>query len=77
MSCVLFTSNRELNRAENLKAVYDAYDGEKRFARFCDVHDLHSGRYSLQVSDELPTDEVCICHIRTAILTITATKRKS
>ena len=61
MSCVLFTSNRQLNRAENLKAVYDAYDGEKRFARFCDVHDLHSGRYSLQVSDELPVDTVGKC----------------
>lgn len=30
---ILFTSSRTLERAENLKAVWDAYDGEKRFAR--------------------------------------------
>lgn len=58
---VLFTSNRPLNRAENIKAVYDAYDGEKRFSRFCDIDDLHSGRYSLQVTDELPNDTVGKC----------------
>lgn len=58
---VLFTSNRCLKRAENLKTVYDAYDGEKRFARFSEAKDLHSGRYSLQVTDELPQDTVGKC----------------
>jgi len=33
MSEVLFTSSRPLERAENLKAVWDAFDGGKRFAR--------------------------------------------
>lgn len=58
---VLFTSNRPLERAENLKAVYDAYDGEKRFSKFRDIEDLHSGRYSLQVTDELTNDTVGKC----------------
>jgi len=31
MGKVIFTSNRPLERAENLKAVWDAYDGEKEF----------------------------------------------
>lgn len=30
---ILFTSSRPLERAENLKAVWDAYDGEKRYAQ--------------------------------------------
>ena len=61
MTCVLFTSNRNLERAENLKAVYDSYDGDKRFARFSEIKDLHSGRYNLQVTDELPEDTVGKC----------------
>lgn len=32
MGKVIFTSNRPLERAENLKAVWDAYDGEKEFS---------------------------------------------
>ena len=31
MGHVLFTSSRPLERAENLKAVWDAYDGEKAY----------------------------------------------
>lgn len=49
---VLFTSNRPLERAENLKAVYDAYDGDKEFRKFRDVKDYRA--YDLQVTDELP-----------------------
>ena len=56
---VLFTSVRPLERAENLKAVYDAYDGEKEYVRTTPgqpIPNLHSGKYSLQVGDELPTE---------------------
>jgi len=37
----LFTSRRPLQRAENIKAIYDAYDGEKALipkARFDEVN---------------------------------------
>lgn len=56
---ILFTSNRKLARAENIKAVYDAYEGEKRFVKMeynRPIPDLHSGKYALQVTDELPGD---------------------
>ena len=29
----LFTSRRPLQRAENIKAIYDAYDGKKAFSQ--------------------------------------------
>lgn len=57
--CVLFTSIRPLERAENIKAVYEAYDGEKVFVhrkRWEPIEDLHSGKYRLMVADELPGD---------------------
>ena len=57
--CVLFTSVRPLTRAENLKAVYDAYDGEKEYIQRTwgtDIPSLHSGRYKLMVTDELLND---------------------
>lgn len=56
---VLFTSNNALNRAENIKAVYDAYDGEKVFIRTNPwKHDpeLSSAKYSLRVTDEFITE---------------------
>ena len=57
--CVLFASLRPLERAENIKAIYDAYDGEKRFVHrsyHSPIEDLHSGRYRLIVADELLDD---------------------
>ena len=56
---VLFTSVRPLERAENLKSVYDAFDGDKEFVQR--RHDkpidgMHSGRYSLMVTDGLIED---------------------
>ena len=60
MGTVIFVSNRPLDRAENLKAVWDAYDGEKEFSNF-PVKDLHSGKYSLMVADELPNDSPGKC----------------
>lgn len=59
MGSVLFTSVRPLERAENLKAVYDAYDGDKEYMRTIPrkvIPDLHSGKYKLLVTDELPSD---------------------
>lgn len=59
MKPVLFASLRPLSRAENLKAVYDAYDGDKDFVQVGigqKIHGLHSGRYDLMVADELPND---------------------
>ena len=53
---VLFTSVRPLDRAENLKAVYDAYDGPKEFVqRSYDrpVPGIRSGKYRLVVTDGL------------------------
>lgn len=55
MKPVLFTSNRKLERAENIKAVYDAFNGKKEF-----VHTkpgkfdsrLNNPYYSLRVCDD-------------------------
>lgn len=56
---VLFTSVRPLERAENLRAVYDAYDGPKEFVWRDYNHPIdgmHSGRYRLMVTDGLVED---------------------
>lgn len=55
---VLFVSFRPLARAENLRAIYDAYDGPK--VHIC-THDrgyedeVRSGKYDLMVIDEFPS----------------------
>ena len=55
---VLFVSFRPLERAENLRAIYEAYKGEK--VHIC-THDwnyyqeVESGKYDLMVIDEFPT----------------------
>lgn len=57
--CVLFVSVRDLDRAENLKAVYDAYDGEKQYIqrKWCEeIPGLHSGKYTVMITDELLND---------------------
>ena len=61
MGIVLFTSNRSLDRAENLKAVFNAYDGPKEFFQtgrraqdWGTQPDFDSGKYSLLVADDLP-----------------------
>lgn len=52
--CVLFVSARPLERAENIKAAYDAYDGEKQFIQKPSTTELlESGRYRVMVTDEL------------------------
>lgn len=53
---VLFTSVRPLERAENLKAVYDAYDGDKEFVQRKigeSIPGICSGKYRLMVTDGL------------------------
>lgn len=53
---ILFTSDRSLDRAENIRAVYDAYSDEKHFIHTDPWHynpEVASGRYSLRVTDEL------------------------
>ena len=58
MGKVIFTSNRPLERAENLKAVWDAYDGEKEFALMLEGGTCHEAEhaeefgYSVIVADE-------------------------
>ena len=54
MGTVLFTSIRTLERAENIKAVWDAYDGDKEFCRSCDMGGLDLDKYDLQVADDFP-----------------------
>lgn len=52
---VLFTSNRPLYRAENIKAVYDAYDGRKEFIQtdpWRRDDRLSSHKYAIRVCDE-------------------------
>ena len=56
---VLFTSDRPLEQAENLKAVYDAYDGDKEFCIRRKARNLRS--YALEVTDELPVDAADKC----------------
>lgn len=58
---VLFVSGLgdSLERAENLKCLYDAYDGEKRFAHLGTKdyrNEAYSGKYGLIVNDIFPTE---------------------
>ena len=59
MKPVVFASIKPLELAENLKAVYEAYDGEKVFLRTDGMRnhpEIRSGKYSLLVIDEYPGD---------------------
>lgn len=49
---ILFTSERPLSRAENIKTVFDAYDGDKRFEQVSAYHTKPLGRYDVRVTDE-------------------------
>ena len=69
MKPVIFTTQRStLARAENLKAVYDAYDGEKKFIQMDIWRTLPQmfEEYSVIVSDEIPHQAsapvICISH---------------
>ena len=57
---VLFATvlGKSLDRCENLKAIYDAYQGEKKFVSThnSDFHpEVKSGKYDLMVIDAFPT----------------------
>jgi len=53
---ILFTSNKTLERAENIKTVFDAYDGEKEFVKTIDWrHNPDMTPYSVRVCDEYIT----------------------
>ena len=58
---VLFVSGlgKELDRAENLKVLYDAYEGEKQFIPVCSPNyyqEITSNKYSLRIADTFPTE---------------------
>ena len=57
---VLFVTvlGKSLDRCENLKAIYDAYQGEKKFISTHDINyipEVKSQKYDLQVIDAFPT----------------------
>lgn len=59
---VLFTSNKPLVRAENIKAVYRAYSGAKEFIQVNPWRrnpGLTSKRFTLQVTDEFISSSPC------------------
>lgn len=63
---VLFTSMRELYRAENIRAVYDAYEGAKLFQQMSGYRKVRNDvlkRVSVMVTDEYPT-----CRAKTTIM---------
>ena len=49
---VIFTSNRPLNRAENIQAVYNAFDASKKFTHTSVWYQQITGSFTLRVSDE-------------------------
>ena len=56
---VLFVSFRPLERAENIRAIYEAYQGEKVHVLSTApeyLHEVHSGRYDLMVTDDFPKE---------------------
>lgn len=59
MKPVLFTSQRNLNRAENIRAVFRAYDGPKDFIKldyWRRSAEIRSGKYDVMVTDEIPAE---------------------
>lgn len=59
MKPVLFASTKPLERAENIRAVYEAFDGPKEHIQVngCRRHPaIRSGAFSLMVIDEFPTE---------------------
>ena len=57
MRPVLFASRRPLDRAENIKAVFEAWDGEKRFVQMDPWRrhqEFDNDAYNVLVTDEVP-----------------------
>lgn len=64
MKKVLFASTKPLERAENIRTVYEAFDGQKDFVQVngCRRHEsIRSGAYDLMVIDEFPTESPGKC----------------
>ncbi len=64
MKPVLFASVRPLERAENIRALYDAFVGKKEFIQTngCRRHPaIRSGAYDLMVIDEFPSESPGKC----------------
>lgn len=58
MKPVLFASQRNFDRAENIKAVYNAYQGPKQFTRLNLMRystNIDYRNYDLMVTDEMPS----------------------
>lgn len=59
MKPVLFASTKPLERAENMKALFDAYDGDKVHVKVDPWRrhsEIRSGKYDVMVIDEFPTE---------------------
>lgn len=59
MKPVLFASTKPFDRAENLRTVFEAYDGEKVHVQVNPWRkhpEIRSGKYDLMVIDEYPTE---------------------
>ena len=64
MRKVLFASTKPFKRAENIRALYDAFDGPKDYVQVngCRRHEaIRSGAYDLMVIDEFPTESPGKC----------------
>jgi CDP-glycerol glycerophosphotransferase (TagB/SpsB family) len=69
MRKVLFSSDRPLERAENLKCVWDAYRGPKEFVQYLvDACRALSDRYSVFVTDEIPQYSPTKGNVRTVFV---------
>lgn len=58
MRPILFASQRDLTRAENIRATYEAYQGDKRFVKlnaFRFTTEVDYNDYSVLVTDEFPS----------------------
>lgn len=59
MKPVLFASTKPLERAENLRTMYESYDGDKAHVQVNPWRkhpEIRSGKYDLMVIDEYPTE---------------------
>ena len=64
MRGVLFASTKPFERAENIRTLYEAYDGKKNFVQVngCRRHEaIRCGNYNLMVIDEFPTESPGKC----------------
>ena len=61
---VLFAGTRPYGRAENISALYDAYQREKKYIQVIGNNDhplIHSGEYDVMVIDDIPSSSPGKC----------------